>query len=220
VHPYAHHLPVTRIQATSGPVTLRVPTEAEVLAYVDAIADGGLDDDRTRSSLQWQPPSPEVAAAQTIEHVATNLTRGPGPDWQLPLFVFVAGEPIGRQDLVAADDWEHLRIAKTGSVLLNTERDRGYGTHARACVLEVAWALGARRATTAWRVDNGASARVSTKLGYVTNGTDWWWDPIAGREVELCRAWVTEDRFRAAWTGPVTVTGVDDGTRLWLRPAP
>lgn len=216
MHPYADHLPPTRLAASSGPVTLRMPTEAELAAYADALAAGGLDDDRTRATLQWRPASPDQAASQTIAHVAESQSRATGSEWMLPLFVFVDGDPIGRQDLAAGPDFAHLRQANTGSVLLNTQRDRGYGTHARACVLSIAWAIGVRRALTAWRVDNQASARVSTKLGYVADGPEWWWDELAGREVELCRAHVTEERFRAAWDGDVVVSGVDDEVLAWL----
>jgi hypothetical protein len=57
---------------------------------------------------------------------------------------------------------------------------------------------------------------VSTKLGYRANGVDWWWDPLAEREVELVRAFVTEADFRSAWSGDVLVSGIDDEVRAWL----
>ncbi|MFI5044945.1 MAG: GNAT family N-acetyltransferase [Acidimicrobiales bacterium] len=216
MHPFAEHLPITRIVASSGPVTLRVPDQVELAAYATELAAGGLDDDHTRATLQWQPATPALAASQTIGHVSEAFTRGPGPRWLIPLFVFVEGRPIGRQDLGATPDDPRLRTAFTASVLLNTHRGLGFGTHARACVLEVAWALGVERATTAWNTDNAASSRVSAKLGYVTNGVEWWWDPRAGREIEICRAYTTEEQFRAAWSGEVKVVGVDDDVRTWL----
>jgi RimJ/RimL family protein N-acetyltransferase len=131
--------------------------------------------------------------------------------------VFVDDEPIGRQDLASAADFDHLGHVQSGSVLLNTHRRLGYGTHARACALSIAWELGASRAHTAWRVDNEASARVSEKLGYVVNGTAWWWDPLADRSVELRRAHVDRAKFLAAWPDPVAVSGVGDDARTWIR---
>ena len=164
-HPYAEYLPLTRIVAISGPVTLRVPDPCELALYADRLAAGGLDDDHTRSTLKWQPGSPTAAAIQTIGHVSEGMTRGPGPDWLLPLFVFVDDEPIGRQDLASAPDFGHLGNVQTASVLLNTHRRRSYGTHARACALSIAWELGAANALTAWRADNEASARSLQKAG-------------------------------------------------------
>ena len=90
--------------------------------------------------------SPEVPPQQRSRPSATSseaLTRGPGPNWLLPLFVFVDDEPIGRQDLASATDFDHLGHVQSGSVLLNTHRRLGYGTHARACALSIAWQLGA-----------------------------------------------------------------------------
>jgi len=197
-------------------VELRVPDPDELATYADRLAAGGIDDDRSRSTLAWQPASPASAASETLAHVAAAATAGPGPEWLLPLFVFVDGEPIGRQDLASADDFIHLRQASTGSVLLKEHRDRGYGTHSRACVLSIAWRLGVRRCLTEWRVTNAASARVSAKLGYVDNGITWWWDPLAEREIELQHAYVTGELFRAAWPHPVEVTGVDDEVLAWI----
>lgn len=216
MHPFATHFPLLRITASSGPVTLRVPDPDEMTRYAGALAAGGIDDDRSRSTLEWQPASPTLAATETLAHASAAMTAAAGPTWLIPLFVFVDGEPIGRQDLRSGDDFAHLREAVTGSVLLNTHRDHGYGTRARACVLSIAWELGVSRCLTEWRSGNAASARVSEKFGYVLNGVGWWWDPLAEREVELQRAFVTEDRFRAAWSEPVEVTGVDDDARGWL----
>lgn len=216
-HPYETHLPLTRIAATSGPVTLRLPDERELARYCDQLADGALDDDQTRATLKWQPDSPASAAIQTLSHVTEAITREPGPDWLLPLFVFVEGEPIGRQDISSDRDFAHLGHVQTASVLLTRHRRRGYGTHARACALSIAWELGATRALTAWRADNEASAKVSAKLGYVANGTAWWWDPRGEQTVEVHRAWVDPSRFRTAWRRAPDVTGIDDDARRWIE---
>lgn len=219
MHPFASHLPLLRISASSGPVTLRVPDQDELVSYADRLAGGGLDDERSRTTLAWQPVTPQRAATETLAHVSAGVTSGPGPTWLIPLFVFVDDEPIGRQDLHSGEDFEHLHEAITGSVLLNTHRGHGYGTHARACVLSVAWELGVTRCLTEWRSTNTASARVSEKMGYVLNGVRWWWDPLAEREVALQRAYVTEDGFREAWKRPVEVTGIDRETRAWIGTA-
>lgn len=216
MHPFAGHLPLLRISATSGPVTLRVPDQDELLGYVDRLAAGGIDDDRSRSTLAWQPATPAEAASETLAHASAAMTAEAGADWLIPLFVFVDGEPVGRQDLYSSDDFEHLRQAKTGSVLLDSHRDRGYGTHARACVLSIAWELDIRRCLTEWRSTNAASGRISAKLGYVENGVSWWWDPVVEHEVELRHAYVTEAAFKAAWPDPVEVDGVDADVLGWI----
>jgi RimJ/RimL family protein N-acetyltransferase len=217
VHELASYLPLTRIVATSGPVTVRIPTGAEIAEQAAALHAGGLDDEQSRRSLSWQPATPAVAATDTVTNVMSGLATKPGELWVAPFFVFVNGKPIGRQDVRAAPDWQHLRTASTGSYLVNSARGVGYGTHARVCALAVAWALGARRSVTAWRVDNAASAAVSRKLGYVENGVRWWWDPLTRTEVVLQQAFVTPDRFASAWAGHVEVSGVDDEVLAWVN---
>lgn len=213
----ATHLPLLRARARSGPVTLAIPDFDDLATLADALAAGGIDDDQTRSSLAWNPASPVAAARSTISQIATLATAPPGPEWALPLVVFVDGFPIGRQDVRSHGRFSELRVVETGSWLLNTHRGRGYGTHARAAALSLCWAFGAEYALTSWRADNAASAAVSGKLGYRDNGVDWCWDRQRRCRVELRRALVTEADFHAAWPHPVELFGIDDAMLSWLQ---
>jgi RimJ/RimL family protein N-acetyltransferase len=74
------------------------------------------------------------------------------------------------QDLWA-EEFAHSRSVGTGSWITRARQGCGYGTDARAAVLDLAFGhLGALEALTEYTEGNRASERVSRKLGYVPNG--------------------------------------------------
>ena len=74
------------------------------------------------------------------------------------------------QDLWA-EEFALRRSVGTGSWITRAWQGHGYGTEARAAVLDLAFGhLGAIEALTEHIEGNGASERVSRKLGYVPNG--------------------------------------------------
>jgi RimJ/RimL family protein N-acetyltransferase len=90
--------------------------------------------------------------------------------WHLPLAVFLAGEPVGMQDLWA-QEFARRRSVGTGSWITRARQGNGYGTEARAAVLDLAFGhLDAVEALTEHTEGNHASERVSRKLGYAPNG--------------------------------------------------
>ncbi len=92
--------------------------------------------------------------------------------WHLSLAIFLGGKPVGVQDLWA-NDFAHVRSVGTGSWISRSEQGCGYGTEARAAVLELAFGcLGAEEACTKFLAGNVASEKVSRKLGYRDNGTN------------------------------------------------
>jgi RimJ/RimL family protein N-acetyltransferase len=84
--------------------------------------------------------------------------------------MYTDDEPIGVQD-IWANDFARTRSVGTGSWVTRSQQGKGFGTKARAAVLELAFTcLGAGEARTEYYDGNIASERVSRKLGYVNNG--------------------------------------------------
>ncbi|MEU0571534.1 GNAT family N-acetyltransferase [Nonomuraea sp. NPDC005983] len=90
--------------------------------------------------------------------------------WDLHLAIRVDGMAVGVQNLWATD-FATVRSVETGSWITREQQGKGYGTEARAAVLELAFAyLHAAEAYTSYVEGNVASERVCHKLGYVYNG--------------------------------------------------
>jgi RimJ/RimL family protein N-acetyltransferase len=91
-------------------------------------------------------------------------------EWTLNLLVWVEGELVGTQGMLA-ERFAETPVVNTGSWIGRRHQGRGIGTEMRAAVLELAFrGLGAVRAESSWLEGNEASRRVSEKLGYVDAG--------------------------------------------------
>jgi hypothetical protein len=113
-------------------------------------------------------PDPARAAAQPLDLAAVPVH--PGLD--------------GIQDMWA-NDFARVRSVGTGSWITRSEQGHGYGTQARAAVLELAFGqLGADEACTEYLEGNDASERVSRKMGYTGNGQHLVYRDDAGKMIE------------------------------------
>ena len=69
------------------------------------------------------------------------------------------------------EEFTQRRSVSTCSWITRARQGLGYGTEARAAVLDLAFGhLGAAEALTEYTEGNHASQRVSRKLGYIPNG--------------------------------------------------
>jgi RimJ/RimL family protein N-acetyltransferase len=120
--------------------------------------------------MTWMYQPTPVMQRELLQWQWRALAHWKAESWNLPLAIFANGEPIGGQDLFA-DDYPRVRAVGTGSWLTRGLQGNGYGTEARAAVLELAFGpLGALEANTVFVAGNHASERVSRKLGYVDTG--------------------------------------------------
>jgi RimJ/RimL family protein N-acetyltransferase len=186
---------------------LRLPREDELPALARAareIAGPG----EPRLHMPWMYSDSPDMERRLLQRHWRALAHWKPASWHLPLAVFAAGEPIGVQDLWA-EEFALRRSVSTGSWVTRTRQGRGYGTEARAAVLDLAFGhLGAIEALTEYTDGNGASERVSRKLGYVPNGQRATHRDDVGR--------VTEYQLRLdrpvweshAWRDRITVTGL------------
>ena len=165
-----YDLRITTIDPDLGRVVLRLPTEAELPAFV-AIASGGIHPpDEMPFSIPWTDlPSP---ARERSSYQFYMSTRGGWTvdDWILTLGVWVDDTPVGFQDL-RAHEFPRYRTVGSGSWLGREFQGRGIGKLMRQAVLALAFDhLGAEIAETEAFLTNPASARVSLGVGYEPNG--------------------------------------------------
>ncbi|HET9974756.1 MAG TPA: GNAT family N-acetyltransferase [Streptosporangiaceae bacterium] len=186
---------------------LRLPREDELPALAEAARDIA-DPESPRLQMPWMYGDSPGMERQLLQRHWRALAHWKPASWHLPLAVFLAAEPVGVQDLWA-QEFARRRSVGTGSWITRTRQGRGYGTEARAAVLDLAFGhLGAVEALTEYTEGNHASERVSRKLGYARNGQRAAHRDDTGR--------VTEYQLRLdrpAWEsharpGRVTVTGL------------
>jgi RimJ/RimL family protein N-acetyltransferase len=148
---------------------LRLPREeelGELVAAARAIARAG----EPELHLPWMYGSSPGMERQFLQRYWRALAHWKPESWHLPLAIYLDGRPIGVQDLWA-NDFARVRSVGTASWITRGEQGHGYGTEARAAVLELAFGqLGAAEACTEYLEGNYGSEKVSRKLGYTDNG--------------------------------------------------
>ncbi|HYL40568.1 MAG TPA: GNAT family protein [Candidatus Binatus sp.] len=162
--------PLYHLTLRTGALELRVPTEAELPAFV-AVADAGIHPpDEMPFGIPWTDlPSPKRERSSYQWWMRSRATWT-SDDWFLTLGVWVGGEPAGFQDL-RARNFRVLRTVGTGSWLGRSFQGRGIGKLMRQAVLALAFDhLGAEVAVSKAFVDNPASNRVSLGIGYHPDG--------------------------------------------------
>jgi RimJ/RimL family protein N-acetyltransferase len=164
--------PLLGLRLETPRLVLRLP-DADEIAALASVAEAGIHPPETMPfAVAWTDAigTPAFRFDSAAHHAEKRALWSEG-DWTLLLAVFLAGAPIGIQDLRGG------RVARgatvdTGSWLGRSFQGKGYGTEMRAAVLELAFVgLGAQAATSGWLAGSDASRRVSEKLGYEEVGT-------------------------------------------------
>lgn len=201
-----------------GDLELRVPTEAELPAFVEVAGRGVHPPDEMPFSIPWTDlPSPRRERESYQFYMATRATWSVAR-WTLTCGVWVAGEPAGFQDL-RADDFLTYRTVHTGSWLGRQFQGRGVGKLMRQAVLGLAFDhLGAQVAETKAFLDNAASAAVSLGVGYEPNGIGQLPQRGVARDAQRYR--MTLAGWRARPRPPLTVEGLEGCLDLFgIEPA-
>jgi RimJ/RimL family protein N-acetyltransferase len=169
-HPLAPIWPPARLRITTPRLELRLPTEEEIVRLVAAAQDGVHDPADMPFASPWTDEEPDKQAPRIYAWHAHNRGAFTATSWTLLLAVFVDGEPVGAQDVIA-NRFATRREVDTGSWLARSAQGRGLGTEMREAALHFAFAgLGALAANSGAYEDNAASNRVSEKVGYHRNG--------------------------------------------------
>jgi RimJ/RimL family protein N-acetyltransferase len=204
---------VTTQGARAGPLELRLPTEAELPAFM-ALAKAGIHPgDEMPFGIPWtDQPSPALERTSYQFWMRTRASWTVD-EWTLTLGVWADGQPAGFQDLVGRD-FARLRTVRTGSWLGRAFQRRGIGTLMRQAVLALAFDhLGAEVAESEAFVDNPGSSGVSRAIGYEPNGVG----RLAPRGVprETRRFRLTREGWRARPRPAVEVAGLDRCRQLF-----
>ena len=168
----AHHWPLFGLRLTTPRLELRLPDLEDLAALADLAAAGVHDPDVQPFFVPWTDAAPAERARATVRY-HWGLWNGWAPEnWSLGLVAVLDGRVVGTQQLDGRD-FAVLREVGTGSWVGRAHQGQGVGTEMRAAVLHLAFAgLGAEYAVSAAHDDNGASLRVSGRLGYVEDGFD------------------------------------------------
>jgi RimJ/RimL family protein N-acetyltransferase len=199
--------PFAALRVCTPTVELRYPGDDDLVVLARLAAEGIHDPTTMPFSVPWtRAGSPELER-NVLQHSWGRRAALSRDEWSLPFAVFVHGEPVGVQD-VFAKQFAVRRTVETGSWLVQRVHGRGIGTEMRAAVLHLAFAgLAAEEAHSGSFVDNPASAAVSRRLGYESNGEE-----ICDREGEPARLqrWVlTLAHWAPQRRDDVTIEGLD-----------
>lgn len=164
--------PLFDLRLRTPGLEIRLPSDAECIELAEAAAAGIHGPDEMPFLTPWtDAPTPQLQQ-RALQWWWRARAEWSASAWTFTGAVFVAGQAVGVQDLVAKD-FGDLRVVNTGSWLTQSCQGRGLGREMRAAILELAFSgLGAVEAhTSAWH-DNFRSLRVSEALGYQPNGEE------------------------------------------------
>jgi len=166
----AAHQPLFGLQVQTPLLTLRMPTDHELVQLLQVIGEGIHDASFMPFRLGWTDvPSPQ-REQESLAHWWRCRADWAPTNWHWCGAVHVGDHIMGVQDLIA-NDFGTLREVSSGSFIGLKHQGRGIGKEMRAAVLHLAFAgLGATRAYSGYIEGNTASKRVSEALGYVPNG--------------------------------------------------
>lgn len=162
--------PLFGLRIRTPVLEVRAPTDDDLPALVELI-DAGIHDPSTMPFLTPFTDDPvPVRQRRSLQHWWRCRAEFGPENWSFTGAVFVDGQVVGVQDLMAKD-FAAKRSVSTGSWLGLAHQGRGIGKEMRAAVLHLAFAgLGALEAMSGAFADNAASLAVSRALGYEPNG--------------------------------------------------
>jgi RimJ/RimL family protein N-acetyltransferase len=199
--------PPLDLRLRTGDMELRLPNDDEIVALAAVAKAGVHPPDDMPFAVPWTDQKGTEFDHNFVRFRWHQRTAIDPREWTLDFGVFVAGEPVGCQD-ISATDFAELRTVRTGSWLGQRFQRRGIGRLMRQAVLSLAFDhLGAEVAESGAFLDNPASARVSTAIGYEPNGVS----RVAPRGVarDMQRYRLTLETWRARPRPAVAVEGLE-----------
>jgi RimJ/RimL family protein N-acetyltransferase len=166
-HPY---WPLFDLRILTQRVEIRLPDD-DVLAELAQLALKGVHDPALMPFLHpWtDAPQNEIGQGMMRWGWRHRATWSPN-DWSFGGAVFVNGQVVGVQSLMAVD-FAALRSIKSGSWLGLAHHGKGIGKEMRSAMLQFAFeTLGAEEALSGGFYDNESSLGVSRALGYEESG--------------------------------------------------
>ncbi len=203
---YPEPWPLRRLVLRTPRLELRPDDDAGLLELVDEAYRGVHPPEQMPFLVPWTESEPAHLGRRMLQFYWDARGRLAPENWSIHFLVRFEGRVIGEQ-MVAGRDFRIVREVDTGSWIGMRHQGRGFGTEMRVAVLAFAFDhLGAVRARSGAFTDNVASRRVSERLGYRTNGSNWF--ARRGQPAEEVRLVLTpEDFVRPGWT--LEVEGVE-----------
>lgn len=197
---------------------IRLPTEDEFAALIEVIDEGIHAPDFMPFHSPWTEEAPGLRARSSAQWWWRHRAQWSPDKWTFTGAVFVDGQPVGMQDLMA-EHFGAVRSVETGSWLGRRHQGRGVGREMREAILHLAFAgLGAEEALSGGFEDNEASLATSRSVGYVANG-----EALGARGDSAART----IRFRLSrpeWERrrrtDIEIIGLDGCLEMFVRPSP
>jgi RimJ/RimL family protein N-acetyltransferase len=197
-------------------LTLRYPDDDDIATLAELGAAGVHDPGWMPFTIPWTDVAPPLQQRQSMQFIWRTRAEWAPEHWHMPMAVVVDDRVVGVQAALA-DQFAVLRTVSTGSWLGRLYQGKGIGTEMRAAILHLAFAgLGAEYALSRAFVDNEASIRVTSRLGYEE----------VGRQVVVRRdapAWMIDFRLpRSRWEArrrdDIAIVGLDACRELFAVP--
>lgn len=163
--------PLFGLRVRCGPVQLRTVQDADLPDLV-ALVQGGIHAPDAMPFLHpWTDAGGDAQVRNTLQHHWQSRAGITAETWSLQLGVWREGTLVGIQS-VRTQDFAFTRTGETGSWLGLPFQGQGTGTLMRQAICGLCFDhLGFTEITSGAFTDNPQSLAVSTKVGYVLNGT-------------------------------------------------
>jgi RimJ/RimL family protein N-acetyltransferase len=199
--------PLSSLVVTSPRLTLRWPTLADLDALADRGAEGVHDPSFMPFFSQWTDGEPATIAQRVLQRHWTALGAWTPQDWTLYLAVVHEGTVVGSQS-IGARNFASTREVLVTAWLGRRFQGQGFGTEARAAMLELAFSgLGAQSALSVVRQGNRPSQGVSRRLGFENDGVQV--NTVRGQRVLSDRFRLDRETWLERRAMPVRISGLE-----------
>jgi RimJ/RimL family protein N-acetyltransferase len=164
------HWPLFDLRVRTPRLELRPPDESTMFALIE-LADRGIHDASFVPFLRpWTHEPDGERQRHSMQYYWRCWSQWSAESWDLPLSVWVDGELVGSQSLMA-ERFAVTGAFETGSWLGQAHQGQGIGKEMRAAALHLGFeGLGATRAHTGAIEGNEPSMGVTRSIGYEPNG--------------------------------------------------
>lgn len=210
----ARHQPLFGLTVRTPRLSLRLPTDPELLELLAVIDEGVHDPAWMPFQVPWTDTPMPQRERDSLGHWWGLRARWSPSDWTWCAAVRTEDGLVGVQ-VMGASDFAALREVSTGSWLGLGHQGRGIGKEMRAAVLHLAFeGLGAQRAYSGYLEGNEASRKVSEALGYEPNG--YGYRLIRGRAQREVKVVLERERWELHRRGDIEIEGLEECLGLFV----
>jgi RimJ/RimL family protein N-acetyltransferase len=202
--------PLFDLRVTTPQLTLRPPTDAELMRLADRAVGRVLPPEQAAFMMDWtQVPSPRFERDFMQFHWRLRADWTPSR-WWLALGIYPSGEedPVGGID-ATSEQFARSRAATSGWWLLRQWRGRGLGREALAALAHLLFGgLDARELRAIVHPDNAASLGAARAAGFTADGTE---RSIGGDGVayDAIRVLLRRDAWEERRRDDIAIAGLD-----------